>query len=106
MINIGFYTAVFRSFSSVVLTTGVFANTEEGPTKLRITGRNIRPWKSPKVTTKKNILKKLEKTWLRDPANSMKAKNVENPPLKTAGPMFCIVASILSLRVPGSERNL
>ena len=70
----------------------VFANDplearEAGPSRLSSTGRNTRPWYRPNVTTRKNILKKLENTWLLDPASRMKARNVENPPLKTAGPM-------------------
>ena len=89
----------------------VFANDplearEAGPSRLSSTGRNTRPWYRPNVTTRKNILKKLENTWLLDPASRMKARNVENPQLNTAGPMFCSVATTRSPREPGSLRNL
>ena len=37
--------------------------------------------------TRKKTLKKVEKTWDLEPARRMKARKVEKPPLKTAGPM-------------------
>ena len=42
----------------------------------------------PKTTTKRKTLKKVRKTWDLDPASRTKARKVENPPLKTAGPRY------------------
>ena len=59
--------------------------------KLRRTGRTSKPWNNPKLTTRKKILKKLEKTRDFDVARSTKARKVETPPLNTAGPMLEMV---------------
>ena len=76
-----------------------------GPIRLRRTGKKISPWNNPNETTRKNILKKVINTWLLDEARRMKARNVENPPLKTAGPMLVTVATARSSLVPASARN-
>ena len=57
--------------------------------RLRTTGRTKRPLNRPKTTTKKNTLKKVRNTWDLEPASRTKARKVENPPLKTAGPEYC-----------------
>ena len=76
-----------------------------GPIRLRRTGKKIRPWNNPNETTKKNILKNVINTWLLDDAKRMKARNVENPPLKTAGPMLVTAATALWSLEPASARN-
>ena len=58
-----------------------------GPNRLNTTGRKSKPWNSPKTTTRKKTLKKVEKTWDLELARRMKARKVEKPPLNTAGPM-------------------
>ena len=52
-----------------------------------------------------NTLKKERKTYERDVESSMKARRVESPPLKTAGPTLVIVASTLSSRLPEAARK-
>ena len=56
--------------------------------RLRTTGRTNRPLKRPNTTTRRKTLKKVRKTWDLDPASRTKARKVENPPLKTAGPDY------------------
>ena len=72
----------------------------EGPTSERRTGRTNRPWKSPKTTTQENILKKVRNTYELLKATRLKAKKVENPPLKTAVPIRLRVSWVLSFLLP------
>ena len=76
------------------------------PMRLRTTGSNIKPWKSPKVLAKKIILNQVRVRGYSEPARGIIARKVENPPLKTAGPIFCMAATILSSLFPGSTRKL
>ena len=62
-----------------------------GPMKLKATGKNTSPCNNPKSTTRKKILKKTKNTKDFDVISREKARNVENPPLKTAGPMPSMV---------------
>ena len=61
-----------------------------GPSKLRSTGRTTRLWNKPKVTTRKNILKKDVNTWDLESARRMNANVVVIPPFKTAGPILVL----------------
>ena len=71
-----------------------------GPNKLNTTGRNNKPWKSPKTTTRKKILKKVRKMIDLDMERRTNARKVEMPPFRTAGPMLVRVCFILSSLEP------
>ena len=66
-----------------------------GPRRLKTTGRKSRPWNSPKTTTRKKTLKNVRKMMDLDVERRTKARKVEIPPLRTAGPMFVKVCFIL-----------
>ncbi len=83
--------------SSFMLSPGVELG---GPMKLRTTGRNTRPWKRPKKTTRKNTLKKARKKIDLVNISTAKAKNVEKPPFSTAGPRSTRAMYTRSFRVP------
>ena len=57
----------------------------------------------PKTTTKKKTLKKVTNTWDLEPASRTKARKVENPPLKTAGPKQ--IKSKNSTRIKSRQRT-
>ena len=71
-----------------------------GPRRLNTTGRNSRPWNSPKTTTRKNTLKNVRKMIDLDMERRTNARKVENPPLRTAGAMQIMVCFILSSLEP------
>ena len=66
----------------------IFIFTKVSLSYLRITGRNTRPWNTPKLTMRKNILKKFTKWVVCAAIRRANARNVEKPPLNTAGPML------------------
>ena len=71
-----------------------------GPNRLKTTGRKTSPWNSPKTTTRKKTLKKVRKMIDLDMERRTNARKVENPPLRTAGPILVRVCFILSSRDP------
>ena len=50
---------------------------------------------NPKTTVRVNTLKKVRKTWPVDREQSTSARNVVNPPFRTAGPMESTASTVL-----------
>ena len=76
-----------------------------GPNRLKTTGRKISPWNKPKTTTRKKTLKKVRKMTELDVERRTKARKVEMPPLRTAGPIPVSVCLILSSLDPVETMN-
>merc|ERR1712066_665435 len=72
----------------------------EGPIKLSNTGKQHKAWKRPNSTSMENILKNVLKAYASLNANKKKAKNVLNPPFRTALPISSNDFLIFSSRVP------
>ena len=50
---------------------------------------------NPNTTVRVNTLKKVRKTWPVDREQSTSARNVVNPPFRTAGPMESTASTVL-----------
>ena len=106
------------SLLSMLLVSASVFSCPAGPTIERITGSRRRPWNRPNTTVSTNTytgrgkdncyvntwepaLKNVRNVWDVEAPNNTKARNVVNPPLKTAGPMDSTLCIAFSTRDPG-----
>jgi len=71
-----------------------------GPIVERITGKRIKPWPQPRVTSPIKVTKMVVKISEALNASGRVPRKVEMPPIKTEFPMVVSISVVFSLRVP------
>ena len=95
--------SVELSFELFLLITNLLSVTINGFFALSSTGKNTRAWYSPKITLRKNTLKKVINACDFESHRRTTAKNVVMPPFNTAGPILCNAFWDLSKREPKQQ---
>ena len=80
---------VLQMYFPCFISFDVSSFVRKGFSKLSITGKNIIAWYNPKITVRKNTLKKVINACDFESHRRTTARNVVTPPFVTAGPILC-----------------